>query len=136
MKLRNSTDVNECSLASIFAGLFVEASVCEIVHALEFNMRRDLWGMFLLLATWAREYMICKHLRASHVGAFKNSWMCVMLTELCQHVNEMMAVTVNSFHNFRWSSFLIIIQNVSKAATAILHCGLTSDGVTTHIALC
>ena len=31
------------------------------------------------------------------MGAFKNSWMCVVLPKLGQHVSEMMAVTVNCF---------------------------------------
>ena len=54
----------------------------------------------------------------------------MILTKLGQHVNEMMAVAVNKFHNCLGSSFFIIRQNVNMATNsngnAILHCGLTS----------
>ena len=39
--------------------------------------------------------------------------------------NEMMAVAVNIFQNFRWSRFLIIRPNVNMATNAILYTGLT-----------
>ena len=54
----------------------------------------------------------------------------MILSKHGQHVNEMMAVTVNTFQNFLWLNFLISSQNVSKATNAILHCDLTSDGLT------
>ena len=60
------------------------------------------------------------------MGAFKYSWMYVILSKLGQYVKEMRAVTANSF----WSSFLIIRKHVSKASDVILRCDLTSDGVT------
>ena len=53
----------------------------------------------------------------------------MILTKLGQHVNEIMAVAVNKFHNFLWSGFFIIRQNINMATNAILHCGLTSKKV-------
>ena len=49
----------------------------------------------------------------------------MILTKLGQHVNEMMAVAVNTFQNVQWSRFLIIRQNVNMATNAILNSGLT-----------
>ena len=35
------------------------------------------------------------------------------LTKLDQHVNEMIVIAGKTFQNFRWSRFLIIVQNVN-----------------------
>ena len=49
-------------------------------------------------AILAREYMdIYVNIDRHHTwGAFRNSWMYVILSKLGQHVNEMIAVTVKS----------------------------------------
>ena len=48
----------------------------------------------------------------------------MILQNLGQHVNEMMAVAVKKILNFLCSRFLIISQNVNIATNAILYCGL------------
>ena len=37
----------------------------------------------------------------------------MILTKLDRHVNEMMLTAGKKFHNFSWSRFLIIVQNVN-----------------------
>ena len=49
----------------------------------------------------------------------------MILTKLCQYVNEMMTVAVKKFLNFLLSRFLIIRQNVSMATNSILYCGMS-----------
>ena len=85
-------------------------------------------GIFLLLATWAHEYIdVFLNIDGHRTwGAFNKSWRCVILTNLSRHVNEMTAVVVKTFQNFLGSSFLLIRRNVSMATNAILLCGLTS----------
>ena len=48
------------------------------------------------------------------------------MTTLVQYINYMATVTVKKFQNLRWSSVLIIRQNVNMANNAIMHIGLTS----------
>ena len=49
----------------------------------------------------------------------------MILIKVGEHVYEMMAVGAHFFHNFLWSGFLIIRQNVNMATNAIFYCGLT-----------
>ena len=60
------------------------------------------------------------------MGALKKSWRYVVLTKRCQDVTETMAVVIKKLQILLWPSSLIIRQNVNMAASAILHCGLTS----------
>ena len=59
-------------------------------------------GIFLLWATWAHECMgIFVNIDGYRTwGRFKKSWRYVILTELCQLVNRMMAVPVKKILNF------------------------------------
>ena len=93
---------------------------------LEFDCRRDLWEFFCYgprgrMNTQLFFVNIDGHRTWGHL----KSWRHVILINVGEHVNEMMAVAAYLFQDFWWSSFLIIRQNVNMATNAIPNCGLT-----------
>ena len=58
----------------------------------------------------------------SHIAALYERPKYYNLTELDQHVTEMMVTTANQFYNFPASGFLIILQNANMVASVKVNC--------------
>ena len=59
----------------------------------------------LLWVTWAHEYKDV-FINIGEHRTFKKNWRYVILTKLCQHVNEIMGIAVNNLRIFYGPVFL------------------------------